>query len=305
MDRQQEILHILEETYGGAQSALHYGSVFQLLVAVILSAQTNDNQVNKITGPLFQRYPDAAAFATLEPADLEPQISTCGLYKNKAKNIVAASRILCQTYGGQVPADRDALMALPGVGRKTANVVLAVGFGIPRTGGGYPCAAGIQPAGLGPLHHAGPDRSAAMRYPPPGEMGGRPSLAHLARSEALHRPASQVQPVSPGHALPFRPPGPSRRPIALVSARRRLSILAYAPTVRKMPLLGKNNRSSLCHPSYWQGDGSVFGCPSPVPFALRISLAASPWETRLSLGGRPVGDKLFTAAPTGPNLFLR
>lgn len=131
MDRQQEILHILEETYGGAQSALHYGSVFQLLVAVILSAQTNDNQVNKITGPLFQRYPDAAAFATLEPADLEPQISTCGLYKNKAKNIVAASRILCQTYGGQVPADRDALMALPGVGRKTANVVLAVGFGIP------------------------------------------------------------------------------------------------------------------------------------------------------------------------------
>ena len=135
MDRQhsqqQEILHILEQTYGGSQSALHFADPFQLLVAVILSAQTNDNQVNKITGPLFAEFPDAAALAALEPEELEPRIATCGLYKNKAKNIVATSRILCRDYGGRVPREKEALMALPGVGRKTANVVQAVGFGIP------------------------------------------------------------------------------------------------------------------------------------------------------------------------------
>lgn len=131
MDRQKEILRILEEIYGGSRSALEYESVYQLLVAVILSAQTNDNQVNKITGRLFQLYPDAEAMSALEPEELEPLIATCGLYKNKAKNIVATSRILCREYGGVVPADREKLMQLPGVGRKTANVVLAVGFGIP------------------------------------------------------------------------------------------------------------------------------------------------------------------------------
>ncbi len=129
--QQKKILHILEQTYGGSQSALHFGDPFQLLVAVILSAQTNDNQVNKITGPLFAEFPDAAALAALEPEELEPRIATCGLYKNKAKNIVATSRILCREYGGRVPREKEALMALPGVGRKTANVVQAVGFGIP------------------------------------------------------------------------------------------------------------------------------------------------------------------------------
>ena len=131
MNTQEKILQILEETYGGSQSALHFDSVYQLLVAVILSAQTNDNQVNKITGPLFRDYPDAAAMSQLSQEQLEPLIATCGLYKNKAKNILATSRILCREYGGEVPAEREALMQLPGVGRKTANVVLAVGFGIP------------------------------------------------------------------------------------------------------------------------------------------------------------------------------
>ena len=131
MNTQEKILQILEETYGGSQSALHFDSVYQLLVAVILSAQTNDNQVNKITGPLFRDYPDAEAMSQLSQEQLEPLIATCGLYKNKAKNILATSRILCREYGGQVPAERQALMQLPGVGRKTANVVLAVGFGIP------------------------------------------------------------------------------------------------------------------------------------------------------------------------------
>lgn len=129
--RQEQILTILADTYAGAATALHSGSVFQLLVAVILSAQTTDNQVNRITDKLFQTFPDAAAFAKLTPEELEPYISSCGLYKNKAKNIIATARVLVEEYGGEVPADKDQLVKLPGVGGKTANVVLSVGFGIP------------------------------------------------------------------------------------------------------------------------------------------------------------------------------
>ena len=121
-DKQMAILAILEETYGGAKPALHFGSPFQLLIAVMLSAQTNDNQVNKITD---------AHMAQLSQEQLEAYIRTCGLYKNKAKNILATCQLLLAEYGGEVPADREALMRLPGVGRKTANVVLSVGFGQP------------------------------------------------------------------------------------------------------------------------------------------------------------------------------
>lgn len=129
--KQQQILNILADTYQGSGTALKFGSLFQLLVAVMLSAQTNDNQVNAITGQLFARYATAADFASLTSAELEPLISSCGLYKNKARNIIAAAKMVCERYGGEVPADKDALIKLPGVGTKTANVVLSVGFGIP------------------------------------------------------------------------------------------------------------------------------------------------------------------------------
>ena len=129
--RRREVLRILEQTYKGVGSALKSGDPFQLLVAVMLSAQTNDNQVNKITSSLFLRFPDAAAFAALDPKELMPYISSCGLYKIKAKNIVATARIICEQYGGKTPQDKDKLTALPGVGGKTANVVLSQGFGIP------------------------------------------------------------------------------------------------------------------------------------------------------------------------------
>ena len=129
--RQREALDILEHTYKDMGSALRSGSVFQLLVAVMLSAQTNDNQVNKITESLFRHFPDAAAFAALTPEELMPHISSCGLYKVKAQNIVAMARIICEQYAGEVPGDKEKLIALPGVGGKTANVVLSQGFGIP------------------------------------------------------------------------------------------------------------------------------------------------------------------------------
>lgn len=128
---QAQILHLLEETYADIGSALRFGSVWQLLAAVMLSAQTNDNQVNRITERLFREYPDAEALAALTPAQLEPLIASCGLYKTKARNLIATAAIISRDYGGQVPADKQALVNLPGVGGKTANVVLAVGFGIP------------------------------------------------------------------------------------------------------------------------------------------------------------------------------
>jgi endonuclease III len=127
----EKILAILEETYRGSDTALHFDSVFQLMVAVILSAQTLDQQVNRITAALFSRYADAAAFAALSPEQLEPLISSCGLYRSKAKNIIAASRLIMEKYHGEVPATKEELLTLPGVGGKSANVILAVGFGIP------------------------------------------------------------------------------------------------------------------------------------------------------------------------------
>ena len=103
-DKQMAILAILEETYGGAKPALHFGSPFQLLIAVMLSAQTNDNQVNKITDALFAACPDCAHMAQLSQEQLEAYIRTCGLYKNKAKNILATCQLLLAEYGGEVPA---------------------------------------------------------------------------------------------------------------------------------------------------------------------------------------------------------
>lgn len=130
-NRAEEILARLSEVYDGIGPALHFQTTYQLLVAVIMSAQTNDNQVNKITDELFVDYGTPEAMATLTLSELEEKIKTCGLYKNKAKNILAATQILLNEYGGVVPPDREKLMKLPGVGRKTANVVLSVGFGLP------------------------------------------------------------------------------------------------------------------------------------------------------------------------------
>ncbi len=107
-----------------AHCELLHRSPFELLVAVILSAQTTDVGVNKATPALFARYPDAPSLAAAEPLDVEPYVSTLGFYRNKAKSIVMMARALVGNHGGEVPRTMDALVALPGVGRKTANVIL-------------------------------------------------------------------------------------------------------------------------------------------------------------------------------------
>lgn len=113
------------------KSDLEYVNAYTLLVAVVLSAQATDAGVNKATGPLFAQVRDPAAMVELGEERLCQAIRTIGLYKTKAKNVIALSRILLAQHGGQVPDDRAALEALPGVGRKTANVVLNIAFGHP------------------------------------------------------------------------------------------------------------------------------------------------------------------------------
>ena len=127
-----EILDKLEERYPDADCALEHGSVFQLLVAVVLSAQTTDKSVNVVTKDLFAKYPDAYALAEASQEDVAEMIKRIGMYKTKSKNILALAKMLVEKYDGQVPEDYDRLIELPGVGRKTANVVLAVGFGHQR-----------------------------------------------------------------------------------------------------------------------------------------------------------------------------
>ncbi len=128
--RQKQIA-ILADVYAGAKPALQFKNAFELLIAVVLSAQCTDKRVNVVTERLFKVADTPADMAALGLERLEELIHDCGLFHNKAKNILAACQILCRDYGGEVPGDFDALLKLPGVGRKTANVVLSLGFGVP------------------------------------------------------------------------------------------------------------------------------------------------------------------------------
>ena len=124
-------LRLLAEAYPDAKPALEYRSPFELLVSTMLAAQCTDRQVNKCTRVLYAKYNTPEQFAALTEEELKPYIHSCGFFNTKGKNIIAMSKILTAQYGGQVPEDRDVLTTLPGVGRKTANVVVSNAFGIP------------------------------------------------------------------------------------------------------------------------------------------------------------------------------
>jgi len=127
----RDILARLESQHPGADTELHHRNAFELLIATILSAQSTDQRVNLVTPALFAKYPDAHALAGVEPEVIQPLIVQTGFFRQKAKSIVAAARLLVSEHGGNVPADMDALTRLPGVGRKTANVVLGHTLGVP------------------------------------------------------------------------------------------------------------------------------------------------------------------------------
>lgn len=125
------ILSKLLQMYPDADTELEFKTNYQLLVAVILSAQCTDKRVNVVTSELFKEYGTPEKMITLSEEELQKKIFSCGFYKNKAKNILATSRILVEKFNGEVPDDLETLRTLPGVGRKTANVVAAVAFNIP------------------------------------------------------------------------------------------------------------------------------------------------------------------------------
>jgi len=127
-----KILAGLEERYPDAKCALDYDTTFHLVLAVVLSAQTTDVSVNKISPELFKKYPDPSALAGADYGDVVDIIKSIGLYKNKASNIIKLSQMLVSDYGGEVPGDFNELVKLPGVGRKSANVILAECFGEQR-----------------------------------------------------------------------------------------------------------------------------------------------------------------------------
>jgi endonuclease III len=128
--RALEVLVRLQRLYPDATCSLDYSTTVQLLVATILSAQCTDERVNKVTPALFARFPDAPSMANADLTEITELVRTTGFYRNKAKNIQASCRMIVQDFGGQVPNRMDDLLKLPGVARKTANVVLAHAYGI-------------------------------------------------------------------------------------------------------------------------------------------------------------------------------
>jgi endonuclease III len=129
-ERIGELLRLLHEAYPNAECALHHRNAFELLVATILSAQCTDERVNQVTPHLFARFPTPAALAAADREEIEQLIHSTGFYRNKAKSIQTAAHRIVTVYDGNVPATMDELLTLPGVARKTANVVLGVAYGI-------------------------------------------------------------------------------------------------------------------------------------------------------------------------------
>ena len=127
----RRILDKLETQHPGADTELHYTTPFELLVATILSAQSTDARVNIVTPALFKRYPNAHALAQAATGELEPQIHSTGFFRAKSKSLIGMAQALVAGHGGEVPADMAQLVQLPGVGRKTANVVLGHALGVP------------------------------------------------------------------------------------------------------------------------------------------------------------------------------
>lgn len=125
------IIGRLDQMYPDTRPALNYDTPFQLLIATMLAAQCTDVRVNKVTSTLFKRYQGPEDFAEVTQEELQEDIRQCGLFRTKSKNIIATCRVILEQHGGHVPQEFDQLVQLPGVGRKTANVVMANAFGIP------------------------------------------------------------------------------------------------------------------------------------------------------------------------------
>jgi endonuclease-3 len=126
------ILRVLKKLYPTITTELIYGNLWELLVAVALSAQTTDKQVNKVTEKLFKKYTSIEDFANASLEEMQQDLNTIGLYKNKAKNVIAAAQMVLADFDGEIPKSIKELVKIPGVGRKTANVIMGIGHGMPE-----------------------------------------------------------------------------------------------------------------------------------------------------------------------------
>ena len=176
--RARETLRLLAEEYPGTAKelcALDHDGPFQLLCATILSAQTTDERVNLVTPTLFARYPTAAALAAADPADVEEIIKSTGFYRNKTKSLIGMAQALVERFDGEVPRRLEDLVTLPGVGRKTGNVIRSVAMGEPGSAGRHP----RRPA-VGPTRTDDADGSRQGRVRAQRAWSRRPSGARSA-----------------------------------------------------------------------------------------------------------------------------
>ena len=216
MDRKDQnrlILSELARLYPDARPALRFSNPFELLVAVMLSAQCTDVKVNMVTPALFAAYPDAAALAKAEPAEIEPIIKTCGLFHNKAKNLVLMARELTARFGGEVPADHDALESLPGVGRKTANVVMSCAFGVDAIAVDTHVFRVANRLGLADAPDVLKTERQLMQNIPQRSVEPRAPLADLSRPPRMRRPKARLRKLYPARVVRIRQRQPQRQKI--------------------------------------------------------------------------------------------
>ena len=203
--RAGEILERLEEAYPDAHCALDHGDPYQLLVATILSAQCTDARVNLVTPAFFARFPDAGALAAGTQDEVEALIRSTGFFRNKGKNLLAMATALMERHGGQVPETMDELRALPGVGRKTANVMLGNAFG--RNDGVTVDTHVGRIARLLRLTTATDPEKVEQRSDgpvPAAQMDAPVAPAHQPRPRGLHRPPPPVRHLPGGGTMPQR-----------------------------------------------------------------------------------------------------
>ena len=198
-DKISQILDLLEEAYPEAECALHHQDVFQLIVAVALSAQTTDKSVNQVTPALFAQYPTPQALAEADPEDVAAYIKRIGMYKTKSKNIVAMAQKLCSDFGGEVPDDYDALISLPGVGRKTANVVRTDAYR-----GGYTCFSRGKSLRDGTRKGRPYDRACADGEDPRRTLVPYASQLDFSWQTVLRRAQTEMRRLSNSHLLRIR-----------------------------------------------------------------------------------------------------
>ena len=204
-ERIAEILKRLDQLYPDVTCALTHRTAWELLVATILSAQSTDANVNRVTPELFRKYPTVQDFAALTPEQLEPDVRSTGFFRNKSKSVVGAARKIVGDFGGEVPAEMDKLLTLPGVARKTANVVLGTWFG---KADGVVVDTHVHPyfAAAGADQELGrtQDRARLDASDPARKVDSVRPPDHLAWTQAVHRAPAEVRRVPVGEPVPRR-----------------------------------------------------------------------------------------------------